>query len=581
MKQVQIALLAVLLPLTVAPVQAQSDPLSAIKDAVTSKYSLTTPTADKTNITHTGSVLVLKKNNLITATAGSMIGLSNTYKGGEITQGLMGHMASGTSGTRTFVAGEKLWVTNIDVKNKGIVFTLFSDSIDATHYQTTLTFPFAKGTTPSPAEAMATISEVFDSEGGGNNPPVAALPIDSAQPVPSAQATPVASSQPIDSTPWDPKYGRLTADDIQRINQASVRFDINYLRLNPAALDNKAVMQYFIALNNCNDKDISRALFNELDYPRLAAYYKLKAPQILASLPKTVTDVALYRYIGGQQADGWRMWTQSLNLGEYNVQRKAFPLKYPGKDSVEIPSSLSTEGGSRDLSKGCPAAARAATAANSALPNTYTILLKPAVYKELPLDEDAARKYIDTASQQRNVFLAMDVAILDAPPTITRTGNSTATATFHAQAVRIRVIDGTTLKAVGSLYDDHSLPAEVKVAQAPPPPAQPAQPNNQWAAGDHLYDIRQAVYISLAASACSNWTTLTPEQTANLKVFIDQVSNGKFNEKYQYNMVDTRVRNAINAKGRANYCADPMERRDFDKAARTVAPLGPLAAPAR
>ena len=140
-------------------------------------------------------------------------------------------------------------------------------------------------------------------------------------------------------------------------------------------------------------------------------------------------------------------------------------------------------------------------------------------------------------------------------------------------------MDAVTNKPVGMLFDDHSQPAEVQVAQAPPPtPPAPGKPADQWAAGDHLYEIRQAVYISLSASACSSWP-LAADQRANLKRFLDEVSNGKFNDKYQYSVTDTRVGNAINAKGRANFCADPNERRDFDKAAATVAPLGPIAAP--
>jgi hypothetical protein len=169
----------------------------------------------------------------------------------------------------------------------------------------------------------------------------------------------------------------------------------------------------------------------------------------------------------------------------------------------------------------------------------------------------------------------MDVTILDSPPTISRLSNTSSRATFRAQTARIRVIDGMTQKPLGSLYDDHSLPAEVQVAQAPPPT--PAKPANQWAFSDHMYEIRQAVYISLAADACNDWP-LTAEQSANLRKFLDRVSNGNFNEKYQYNLVNARVKNAISAKGRTNYCADPMERRDFNKAAATVAPLGPIAA---
>ena len=93
-----------------------------------------------------------------------------------------------------------------------------------------------------------------------------------------------------------------------------------------------------------------------------------------------------------------------------------------------------------------------------------------------------------------------------------------------------------------------------------------------------MYEIRQAVYISLAADACG-WP-MTPDQTANLTKFLGRVSNGNYGEREQYNLTHSRVKNAINAKGRSTYCADPMERRDFNKAAATVAPLGPIAAPA-
>ena len=336
-------------------------------------------------------------------------------------------------------------------------------------------------------------------------------------------------------------------------------------------------MQYFIALNNCNDRNMERAIYNELDYPALAAFYRSEASGILNALPKIITDVALYRFIGGQQSGAWKLWTQSLSLGEYNVQRKAFPLKYPGKDSVGIADSLSTDSARSELSKTCPVAVRPAAAVSVYLPAQYVVSIKPAVYRELPMDEDAARKYIDSSGGQRNVFLALDVTILDSPPAIAALSNTSNKATFQAQTTRIRVIDGRTLKPLGALYDDHTLPAEVQVAQQQPPPA-PAKPANQWAFGDHMYEIRQAVYISLAADACG-WP-MTPDQTANLTKFLGRVSNGNYGEREQYNLTHSRVKNAINAKGRSTYCADPMERRDFNKAAATVAPLGPIAAPA-
>jgi hypothetical protein len=377
----------------------------------------------------------------------------------------------------------------------------------------------------------------------------------------------------------DSHYGRITGDDLERINDTTVRFDLNYLRLNPAALDQKAVMQYFVALNNCSHREIERALYNELDYPALAAFYRAQAAQILAPLSRIIPDVAFDRYIGGNQVGNWKMWTQSLTLGEYDRQRKAFPLRFPGKDAVGIPEAMTTESGSRNVGRTCPAAQKAASAVHAYLPAKYEIAVRPAAYRELPMDEAAARQYIDTAGPQRAVFLAVDVAILESAPNIERNRDSIAKATFQARMARLRVIDSRTEKPLGALFDDGSLRTDAQVRETPPAPAPPAAKpaGGNWAASDHMYDIRMSVYVSLAADACG-WP-LTEEQSGNLKRFLDQVSNrGNFNERYQYNVAHTRIKNAISAQGRVNYCANPSERRDFNKYAAMVAPLGPLAA---
>jgi hypothetical protein len=491
----------------------------------------------------------------------------------------MGQMARGASGTRAFVAGEKLWVTDVEVKPKGIVFWLLSDQYSGIRYRASVNFPFEKGGPPSAADAMAVVGEVFDVEGSPIAPAdgrsVTAAPPPAGHQQPDAQAGPVPVQEIKD---WDSRYGRITNDDLERIKDPTVRFDLNYLRLNPAALDQKPVMQYFVALNNCNQHDVERALFNELDYPALAAFYKSKAAQILAPLPRTITDVSFDRFIGGYQQGNWRLWSQSLSLGEYDPQRKAFPLKYPGKDMVEIPEALSTDS-NRNPGQTCPAAQKTAGAAHSFLPLKYEIAVRPAAYRELRMDEASARQYIDSAGQQRAVFLAVDVAILDSAPNVDRGKDFVAKATFRAQVLRLRVIDSRTQKPLGALFDDGSLRAEAQVVQTPPAPAAPAPKSGSgnWAASDHMYDIRMSVYVSLAADACG-WP-LTDEQSTNLKRFLDQVSNrGNFNEKYQYNLAHTRIKNSISAQGRMNYCANPAERKDFDKYAAMVAPLGPLAA---
>jgi hypothetical protein len=559
-----------------AGLYAQSDPLAAIRDALTAKYKLTIATADKTAIVTDGSLLTLRKSDLLAAEASSAMVLSNNYKSGKITRGIMGQMARSASGTRTFVAGEKLWVTDIEVKPKGIVFWLLSDQYSGVRYRASLSFPWQKGESPSAADALAVVGEVFD---GDSLPATAPAGLPTAAPPPTA-GYPQPGVAPVqEAGDWDSRYGRITNDDLDRIKDPTVRFDLNYFRLNPAALDQKPVMRYFVALNNCNHRDVERALFNELDYPALAAFYKAKASQILAPLPRTITDVSFDRFIGGYQQGNLRLWSQSLALGEYDPQRKAFPLKYPGKDLVEIPNALSMDSGNRNLSQTCPAAQKAAIAVSLYLPNKYEITVPPAAYRELPMDEAAARQYIDSAAQQRAVFLAVDVAIRDSAPNVDRENNVIAKATFQAQVLRLRVIDSRTQKPLGALFDDGSLRADTQVAQAPPAPAAPAQKSGSgnWSFSDHMYDIRMSVYVFLAADACG-WR-LTDEQSANLKRFLDQVSTrGNFNERYQYNLANSRIKNAISAQGRIDYCANPSERRDFDKYAAMVAPLGPLAA---
>jgi hypothetical protein len=544
----------------VAGICAQSDPLAAIREALASKY----PTA-------AGARVTLQKGDLLAADATSALVISSSFRNGKISRGLMGQVASASSGTRTFAAGEKVSVTRIEVTAKGIAFRLESDQDSGARYRADLHFPFAKGAPPAPDEALAMVGEVLAPEAAPsppaateNNPPSR----------PAAEPSPVQEIRD-----WDSRYGHITREDVERINDTTLRFDLNYLRVNPAALDEKPVMQYFAALNNCNRPDVERALFNELDYPPLAEFYKAKAAEILASLPRTIPDVSFDRAIGGTQVGTYRLWTQVLSLGEYDRQRKVFPIRFPGKDQVEIPEALSTDSMRRKLSKTCPAVQRAANAVVPYLPAQYEIAVRPMAFRELPMDEESARRYIDSAGADRNVFLVIDSAILDSAPRIERGTNNLTKATLQARVVRVRVIDSRTQKSIGAVYDDGTMRPDAPVVEAKPAPPAPApKPGKEnWDFSDRMYNIRMSVYVSLAADACG-WP-LTDTQSANLKRFLDEVSTrGSFNERYQYNVARTRVKNSISAQGRMNYCANPSERRDFDKYAAMVAPLGPLAA---
>jgi hypothetical protein len=167
------------------------DQKAAIQQKLESQYALTKPTADRTDIVTAGAILVLNKDNLMMVDATSSGNpYQNTYKDGKITHNALGKFAgfanrlpggaaAGQPGaTRTFVAGEKMWVTKIDVRDNAVIFELFTDAFGNTRYKASLTFPF-KGAVPPPDDAVKMVSEVFkvqpaDDAGGQQPAPAAA-----------------------------------------------------------------------------------------------------------------------------------------------------------------------------------------------------------------------------------------------------------------------------------------------------------------------------------------------------------------------------------------------------------------------
>jgi hypothetical protein len=62
------------------------------------------------------------------------------------------------------VAGEKFWVTNVDVKDEGVIFRLYSDPYDDVRYFGELKFPFSKGLVPPADDVLRTVAEVLTVE---------------------------------------------------------------------------------------------------------------------------------------------------------------------------------------------------------------------------------------------------------------------------------------------------------------------------------------------------------------------------------------------------------------------------------
>ncbi len=153
------------------------DQKAAIEQKLESQYALTQATADNTDIVTAGAIIVLnpKRGNVIMAPVSSTNFYQNTYKDGKITQNALGkgvgalgrfsHLpgasAPSAPATRTFVPGEKMWVTSITAKPDGVVFDLFTDAYADVRYKAALKFQFPKGAMPSVDQVEKLVAEVF------------------------------------------------------------------------------------------------------------------------------------------------------------------------------------------------------------------------------------------------------------------------------------------------------------------------------------------------------------------------------------------------------------------------------------
>jgi hypothetical protein len=215
--------------------QAQA-PKATLETQLEAEYTLTTPTADNTDIVTMGSTLILQKKGFSAGAVANKVPMQNTYKDGQIKSagaavrkglggfsslggvpgfgGLAGASAAagtaaGTAGpARDFVNGEKVYVTKITVDRgkNGIVFDLISDSYgDAGRYKASLRFELPKGALASGdlTQVDPVIAEVFKiapADQSAAAPAATAAPA----PVPVAPAAPEPVLAPIAPPPPPP-----------------------------------------------------------------------------------------------------------------------------------------------------------------------------------------------------------------------------------------------------------------------------------------------------------------------------------------------------------------------------------------
>ncbi|MGD1070793.1 MAG: hypothetical protein ABSB15_11685 [Bryobacteraceae bacterium] len=142
---------------------------SALQARLEQEFPVTQASGDKTDIVTPGAVIMLKKNSLAMYTSASFSN-QNTYKKGDATikSGFFGALCKTNhdGSCRVFVKGEKFWLTEVEVKDDGVVLQFLSDPLPDSRYHGALKFPYAKGTQPDADEISALAAQCLEVVGG-------------------------------------------------------------------------------------------------------------------------------------------------------------------------------------------------------------------------------------------------------------------------------------------------------------------------------------------------------------------------------------------------------------------------------
>jgi hypothetical protein len=227
------------------------------------------------------------------------------------------------------------------------------------------------------------------------------------------------------------------------VNFASIQLELLSLRQQPSLLDDKAIMQSFIELNNLNTATFGKAEQldrSEFDYPVLARFYKAKAPEILQLVSNTFRIQLTQAYTTGSA----RPPTQAtVGVGTYDLADKKFPFVNDlgpvtiNLDRVTVP--LSPFG-------------------NFA---SATAVFAPVKFTDLHVDEATARKFVllpgnaeGSVRTFRRVKLILDVQVLPDPPAIKNAPNFTTIRVleFKATLDHVTVVSPYNEVTLGVLY---------------------------------------------------------------------------------------------------------------------------------
>jgi hypothetical protein len=191
MNRCQLGITAVLVA-AASPANGQT---GSLQQSVSSKFTLTEITRDRSAVVTTGTPMVLQRDDLLMYTTACPSAPINSYnsKKGKLSQPfgksflrdlggsmlMAGNATTASCPQRRFVRGTKLWVTKIDVQKDGILFHLYSTPDNDIAYYGDLKFPFEKNSIPTADQALTNIAEVLTiqpAETSSNGAPPAQAP---------------------------------------------------------------------------------------------------------------------------------------------------------------------------------------------------------------------------------------------------------------------------------------------------------------------------------------------------------------------------------------------------------------------
>lgn len=222
--------------------------------------------------------------------------------------------------------------------------------------------------------------------------------------------------------------------------------DLLFMKLDPSALDDVNLFNYFVGLNNCGNPNIKTQIESEFDYPGIVAFYKPRINKILddANIPTTI-------HLGGP----------NVYLGEYDMAKNSFPFTNGRPAAFMKQQIFSLDGLKLDDNRiGMSANCREL---EGRLPKrfgptpliepTYSVKFPNVTFSALKMDEPAARAFVESMPNGgREVGLTIDIQVLDEVPQRIQVRGERTEIRFSGKVVKVSAINLRTNKEIGTVY---------------------------------------------------------------------------------------------------------------------------------